>query len=296
MYFPLFPLFNFMSDGSSRYQNGKSVMKPTRLTKGEKMFRKLCLFAIVLSLLSTLTVRAAEVNQGSFDKENKTFTFVPVKDPESLAPIQFEAVKTIVLTDTKDLSKWSDGEGKPVTGWTIKDGVISRIGGKDDLFYPGNFSDFILEFEFKVSKGGNSGVFYYSWIRNHKARGFEYQIIDDINRRVHPTMERFSTAGLYTLYHRAYNAGPMILNGYNKGKIVILGDHIEHWLNGKLAVSVQMNTENWKRHLAASRLNEDPNFGLMTTGSIAFQNHDHEVWYKNIRLTLFKKTAPEKKK
>ncbi|MDO5582414.1 MAG: DUF1080 domain-containing protein, partial [Planctomycetia bacterium] len=136
---------------------------------------------------------------------------------------------------------------------------------------------------------GNSGVYYYAWVRDHKARGYEYQIIDDINRKAHPTMERYATAGLYTMYHRYYDAGPINLQGYNKGKIIKLGDRIEHWLNDKLAVSVQMGTENWKKHLSVSRLNEDPNFGKMTTGLIAFQNHDHEVWFRNIKITPFKK-------
>ncbi|MDO5582413.1 MAG: DUF1080 domain-containing protein, partial [Planctomycetia bacterium] len=110
-----------------------------------------CLF--VFALLSLLTVlNAAEVKPGSFDKNKKTFTVVPVEEPKTKAPVSFVAEKTIVLTDAKDLSDWSDGEGHPVKGWEISNGVIHRIGGKDDLFYKKNFDNFILEFEFKISK------------------------------------------------------------------------------------------------------------------------------------------------
>lgn len=236
---------------------------------------------------------AAEVKPGVSDSKSGSFTFTPVQNPKDLAPIRYVPEKTIILTDTKDLSDWDNGEGAPISGWEIKNGVIRRIGGKEDLFYKGNYDNFVLEFEFQVSKEGNSGVFYYAWCSKKKARGFEYQIIDDIHRRVHPDFERFATAGLYTLYHRYYDAGPMNLKGYNKAKIVVLGNHIEHWLNGKLAVSVQTGTQNWKDHVAKSRLSEYPEFGKMKSGRIAFQNHDHEVFFRNVRLTSYRKESSE---
>lgn len=250
------------------------------------------LLCMVLLLCSTVSF-AAEVKPGVFDSKTGVFTYSPIQEPRDLDPIRFVPEKTIVLTDAKDLSDWDNGEGKPTTGWEIKEGIIRRIGGKDDLFYKGDYDNFILEFEFKVTKGGNSGVFYYAWCEKKRAHGFEYQIIDDIHRRVHPTLERYATAGLYTLYHRWYQAVPMDLKGYNKGKIIVLGNHIEHWLNGNLAVSVQTGTENWKDHIKQSRSSESPNFGKMKSGRIAFQNHDHEVFFRNIRLTPYKKASSD---
>lgn len=245
-------------------------------------------------LLSAAASFGAEVKPGVLDTETGSFTFTPVQEPQELASVRFVPEQTIVLTDAETLADWDNGEGKPTADWEIQDGIIRRTGGKEDLFYKGDYENFILEFEFQISKEGNSGVFYYAWFgSDRKARGYEYQIIDDVHRRIHPEMERFSTGGLYAMYHRFYNAGPMILDGYNKGKIVVFGNHIEHWLNGKLAVSVQVGTENWKAHVAQSRLNEDSRFGKMKTGRIAFQNHNHPVFFRNVRLTTYKKVTSE---
>lgn len=188
-----------------------------------------------------------------------------------------------------EAGNWTDAQGNPNPGWEIQNGVIRRRGGNKDLFLKGEYTDLILEFEFKVPFAGNSGVFFHSWNEGDKARGHEYQIIDDANRPIHPQLPRYFTGSFYTLFHRYDAAGPMIHLGYNKGRIMVMGNHVELWLNDKLAVNVKAESPLWKCLVSNSRLQEDKRFGHLNGGRIALQNHDHEVWFKNVKLTVLSK-------
>lgn len=232
----------------------------------------------------------AEVPKGTLNAKDGVFSVTPMTEPATLPTRQFKCVKTEVLTDAKDLSQWTDGDCHPITHWELKDGILHPTGKATDIFYKGDYHYFILEFEFEVPFGGNSGVFYYSWSDKLKARGYEYQIIDDVNRKTNPEYERFGTGGLYAMYHRKYDAGPRLRDGFNKGKIVVMGNHIEHWLNDKLAVSVQTGSSNWFEHVASSRFAQDPKFGKASSGRIALQYHNYDVRFRNIRLSVFEET------
>ena len=65
------------------------------------------------------------------------------------------------LCDGKTLDGWTTGDGKPVTaGWTVEDGVIHRTAKGGDIYTAKDYGDFELEWEWKISEGGNSGVKY----------------------------------------------------------------------------------------------------------------------------------------
>lgn len=247
-------------------------------------------FILGVVAITNLTI-AAEVPQGTFDDSGKTFTVTPMTEPQPLPQEQFRAVKCLELTGADGLALWTDGAGQPVKNWELKDGILHPTGKKaKDIFVKGEYQFFVLDFEFEVPHEGNSGVYYLGWADDKlKANGYEYQIIDDVNRKVHSTLERYGTAGLYTMYHRMYAVGPGVHKGFNTGRILVMGNHIEHWLNGKMAISVQTGTSNWRDHLASSRFSVEPKFGHKTSGRIALQYHNYDVRFRNIRLTVFEK-------
>jgi len=188
-----------------------------------------------------------------------------------------------------EAGNWTDAQGNSNPDWEIQNGVIRRLDGNKDLFLKGGYTDFVLDFEFKVSFAGNSGVFFHSWNEGDKARGHEYQIIDDLNRPIHPKLPRYFTGSFYSLFHRYDAAGPIIHLGYNKGRIMVMGNHVELWLNDKLAVNVKAESPLWKCLVHNSRHQEDKRFGHLNGGKIALQNHDYEVWFRNVKLTVLSK-------
>ena len=208
------------------------------------------------------------------------------KDPGLIT--RFSQGPTRDLCSDAEAANWVDAEGNPNPEWKIQNGEIVRLGGGKDLFLKGEYKDFILEFEFKVEFAGNSGVYFHAWSENEKALGYEYQIIDDMNRPIHETYQRYVTASLYQMFHRYDAAGPINYGGFNTGKILVAGNHIEFWLNGKLAVNVQAGTKFWNCFVSNARTNDGKRFGKMIGGQIAFQNHQHEIIFRNVKLTELK--------
>ncbi len=212
-----------------------------------------------------------------------------ISNPNGTVTAKFRQNLTRDLCASEEISSWTDAEGNPNLDWEFKNGEIRRLAGSKDLFLKGDFKDFILEFEFRIEFGGNSGVFFHSWNKKEKAVGHEYQIIDDMNRRIHPTLQRYFTGSFYQLFYRYDASGPINYQGFNKGKIMVMGNHVELWLNDKLAVNVEAGDPLWKCLVANSHSNSDPRFGQLNGGRIAFQNHDHEVVFKNVRITTLEK-------
>ena len=86
----------------------------------------------------------------------------------------------ISLFDGKSLDQWTLDNGKPVTkGWKVEDGTIYRFEKAGSINTKETYENFIREFEWKISKKGNSGVKY----RFKKGLGLEYQVLDDSGHR-----------------------------------------------------------------------------------------------------------------
>jgi hypothetical protein len=191
-----------------------------------------------------------------------------------------------VLFDGKNLDAWRGwlAPGFP-GGWHIVAGTLAKEGEVDDLVTREEFGNFELELEWKIGKGGNSGVFYrgtreYSHIY---WSGPEYQLLDDANA---PDGRNRLTAAAsaYALY--APPAGVVKpFDEWNKTRIVVNGSNVEHWLNGQKVVEYELSSPEWKAKVAASKFAKYPNYGLAKKGYIGIQgDHDGALTLRNIRI------------
>ena len=160
------------------------------------------------------------------------------------------------------------------SGWHINGDTISKDGEVDDLVTRETFGDFELELEWKIGKGGNSGIFYrgtreYDYIFWSAP---EFQLLDDANAP--DGRDRLSsTAAAYALY--APPAGIVRpFDQWNTTRIVVDDAHVEHWLNGKKVVTYELWSPDWKAKVAASKFAAYPNYGLARRGYIGIQG-DH---------------------
>jgi Domain of Unknown Function (DUF1080) len=159
-------------------------------------------------------------------------------------------------------------------GWRVDGGVLSKEGEVDDLVTNETFGNFELEFEWKIGKGGNSGVFYRATREYDHIywSGPEYQILDNANA---PDGKNplTSAASAYALY--AAPAGVVLpFDHWNKTRIVVNGMHVEHWLNGRKVVDYELQSPDWKGKVAASKFSAYPKYGLAASGLIGIQG-DH---------------------
>ena len=220
---------------------------------------------------------------------------ITTEAPNLLIKNQQETAKTMpAIFDGKSLDNWSLENGKPVpSGWEVIDGTIHRKQGKKRI---GNvvtreqYGDFDLSFEWKIAKGGNSGVKYRVRKYGRKMLGYEYQIFDDGTTDKVPGKR--DTGSIYALFepHPERKINPA--GQFNASRIVVRGDHIDHWLNGQLVASATIGSPVWEKRIAESKFNDVPDFGRNRTGRIMLTDHGAEVWYRNLKISS--PPAPDK--
>jgi hypothetical protein len=175
-------------------------------------------------------------------------------------------------------------DGMP-EGWHVVDGTLAKEGHVDDLVTRDQFGNFELELEWKIGKAGNSGVFYRGTREYDEIywSGPEYQLLDDANAPDgrNPLTAAASAYGLY-----APPAGVVKPFGeWNKTRIVLKGDHVEHWLNGQKVVEYDLRSPEWTAKVAASKFKEYPLYGLAKSGLIGIQgDHPGSLALRHIRI------------
>ncbi|HMO13888.1 MAG TPA: DUF1080 domain-containing protein [Pirellulaceae bacterium] len=191
-----------------------------------------------------------------------------------------------VLFDGSSLDKWRGYAKEEIgKGWKIDGDTLHFDGsGGGDIITKATFDDFELEFEWKVSKGGNSGIMYRVSLGDGAPyiSGPEYQILDN-DGHADGKSSLTSAASLYGLIE-ASGEGPKPVGEWNHAKIVLKGALIEHWLNGEKVVAIEIGSDDWNERLAKSKFRDWKKFAKNDSGHIAFQDHGDPVWFRNIKI------------
>lgn len=197
--------------------------------------------------------------------------------------------KWTTLFDGKSITGWHSYHKDAVVGWNIEDGTLTPDGTGGDLVTNKEYGDFDLEFEFKIPVGSNSGVVY-KIIDNPDTKstymsGPEFQIIDDKGYRV-KLKDTQLTGANYDMIPPSDSTLAKPAGEWNKGRIVVKNNHVEHFLNGKPVVTYDYGTDGWKAMVAKSKFADWPYSTPHVTGKIALQNHSasEKVWFRNIRI------------
>ena len=170
--------------------------------------------------------------------------------------------------------------------WEVQGGELHALPGSGvDLISRDTYTDFELEFDWRVGPAGNSGIIYRvlesdapSW-----TSGPEYQVLDDDG---HPDGQdpRTAAAALYGLIAPNDDKRLEPAGTYNTGRVVIDGGQVEHWLNGTLVVAYDWGGTDVRALIAASKFATEPAFMSAASGGIVLQHHGEEVWFRNVRI------------
>ncbi len=185
----------------------------------------------------------------------------------------------------------------PDKGWHVVNGTLmieysgmGEEGFAGDIITEKTFDNFDLVLEWKISRGGNSGILFYvtesekyeaTWHTAHELQVLDDFGYDDVHGYV-PYLRQISGA-LYDLY-TPKEAAARPVGEWNLDRIRIQDGHLQHWLNNILVVDVQLWSDEWKERVAASKFNIYEDFGLAREGHIGLQDHGQQVWYRNIRI------------
>lgn len=215
----------------------------------------------------------------------------PVADSVSLAvPNTLTAAQSAagwrLLFDGRSLDQWRAYKGTSVPAeWRIIDGAMSKEKETKDLISKDEFGSFELAFDWKLSRGGNSGMMFrateeYAYVWQSAP---EYQLLDDAE---HPDgKSRLTAAGsAFALYPAP--AGVVHPAGeWNSSLLVVNGNHVEHWLNGAKLFEYEILSPDWEAKVKASKFRVYPNFGRHPRGHLAIQgDHDGLLALRNIRI------------
>lgn len=195
--------------------------------------------------------------------------------------------KWVSLFDGKTTSGWHNWHKTSVSGWHVMDGVLMTHGGSGDIVTDKEYENFELEFDFKAEPKGNSGVIYKvierDDLKSTYESGPEYQVIDDKN---YPSQIKDvqKTAANYDIQPANDLTVVKPAGQWNKGKIIVNGSHVEHWLNGKKVVEYEYGTEDWMRSVAKSKFANMEYAKPHAKGKIALQDHGDAVSFRNIKI------------
>jgi len=199
-----------------------------------------------------------------------------------------------LLFDGKTMNGWHlFNRGIIPSAWSVDSGrLICNPHAKDvkhgDLVTDKVFQDFDLQFDWKISKAGNSGLFINVLERPDLGTTFstgeEYQLLDDRN---------VPSEYLGNLSHKAASIFGVVPNTsnsvpksseWNHSRILQQNGAVTFWLNDVLTVQVDLKSELWKSLVAASSLRKYPEFGVALNGHLALQDWTNGVAFRNIKL------------
>ncbi|RMG23381.1 MAG: DUF1080 domain-containing protein [Bacteroidetes bacterium] len=201
-----------------------------------------------------------------------------------------QADEWILLFDGSNLDHWRNYLADTLSDkWQIQDGTLTLTGkGGGDIITKDEYENFELELEWKISEGGNSGVFFHVLEADSLEKvyfsGPEIQILDNDG---HPDgkIPTHRAGDNYDL-HSCTKETVKPVGEWNHLRVVVNNGHVEHWLNGEKVVEYDLGSPDWEARYQKSKFTKWPVYGRAGKGHIALQDHGDPVWFRNIRIRV----------
>jgi len=198
-----------------------------------------------------------------------------------------------LLFDGKTLDGWRDYNGTGLTApWVVENGTLAALGKGDDgngyIVTDKQYENFELVFDWKISPGGNSGVFYHVVERpQYKVpyvTGPEFQVIDNVGfpGKLEDWQMACADYAMYIADPAKTNLKPV--GEWNISKIVFDNGHVEHWLNGEKVVEFEAWTDDWFERKNSGKWESAPEYGLAHKGVFSLQDHGDRAWFRNVKV------------
>ncbi|MEM1294089.1 MAG: DUF1080 domain-containing protein [Verrucomicrobiota bacterium] len=189
-----------------------------------------------------------------------------------------------LLFDGKSTAGWRSygSDTFPEKGWVIENGLLHKQsdvrGG--DIMTAKTYENFEFSWEWKLEENGNNGVKYFIIPERKATIGHEYQMIDDA--KVKDAYS--STAAFYLVVQPAPDKPLKAIGEWNHSRIIVSGNHVEHWLNGTKVLEYDCGAPAIMEQVQQTKFKKTPGFGEKVTGHILLTDHKDPCWFRNIKI------------
>lgn len=178
--------------------------------------------------------------------------------------------------------------------WQIKDGTLAfdpsqPASGGGDIVTNDIYENFELRLQWKISKGGNSGIIF-DVQENPKysatyLTGPEMQVLDNIDASDNKKQNHLAGC-LYDMSGDSTVSKPVPVGQWNQVRLIQNKGHLTFWLNGIKTYEGQIGSEEWNNMVAGSKFRNKPfsDFAKVTKGKIALQQHPGSSQWRNIKI------------
>lgn len=195
-----------------------------------------------------------------------------------------------LLFDGKDLDGWRayGSQARPGKGWKVENGILKKLDGVrgGDIITEQKYGDFELSWDWRIAPGGNNGIKYLVTEKRRNAPGHEYQLLDDVDAADGKAGPKHQTAAFYDVLPPAADKPLNPPGQWNHSRILLQGNHVEHWLNGKKVLEYTLGSPEVKAAVAKSKFRHAAGFGEKMDGYIMITDHHDECWFKNIKIRV----------
>jgi len=181
--------------------------------------------------------------------------------------------------------------------WQVKDGTIvfdpnGAVAGGGDIVTNDTYENFEFTLEWKISKGGNSGIIVDIQEKNEPGykqtyeTGPEMQVLDNIDAADNKDTDHLAGL-LYDMCGDASISKPKPVGEWNQVRILQNKGHLTFWLNGIQTFDGQIGSDEWNAMVAKSKFGNArnfPNFAKVAKGRIALQQHPGSSAWRNIKI------------
>lgn len=201
-------------------------------------------------------------------------------------------------TDSRNF-RTPSGQTGPEVSWRVRSGMLETIPDarrQCDLWTVNEYENFTLDFEWMLAPGANSGIKYLiqatatDQLRDAKgdflhetSLGFEFQLVDD--RSPAGAADTHASGALYN-YLPPKEKAARPAGEWNTARLVLAGEHVEHWLNGRQVLAFGIRSPELRAALSVRRVNSARLLERLAKRRtpIAFQHHESYAAFRNIRI------------
>ena len=172
-------------------------------------------------------------------------------------------------------------------GWVIDSETLHKPADikAGNIMTVDTYEDFEFSWEWKLEKNGNNGVKYFITEARGAAVGHEYQMLDDARAKDAFT----STASFYLIAKPAADKPLRAPGEWNQSRILVRGDDVEHWLNGKKVLEYKCGSPEVMERVPQTKFKKYPGFGKKVAGHILLTDHKDPCWYRNLKIRELEK-------